>query len=65
MAVLRIWSNANLSEQGRERLAAATAAHQLTHVDAAPSDPADLGGFDVAFGQPNPEACAQSKSLRW
>ena len=65
MATLKIWSNAELSEQGRERLRAATAQHELTQVDADSSATADLGGFDVAFGQPNAAACAQSDSLRW
>ncbi len=65
MATLKIWSNAQWSEQGRKRLLAATAKHQLTHVDAGPSDGADLNGFHVAFGQPNVAACANSNSLRW
>ena len=65
MAVLKIWSNANLSAQGRKRLIDATAPHHLTHVEAGPSDPTDLNGFDIVLGQPNAEACARSKSLRW
>lgn len=65
MAPLKIWCNANLSDQGRDRLVAGIAAHQLTHVTADASDPSALEGFDIAFGQPEAEACASSNSLRW
>lgn len=65
MATLKIWSNAQLSVPGRERLLAATTKHRLTQVDDGPSDEVDLNGFDIAFGQPNVAACAGSKSLRW
>ncbi len=65
MTSLKIWSNADLSEQGRDRLIEVTATHELSHVEADASDATPLHGFDVAFGQPNAEACAASPSLRW
>ncbi|GAB5560210.1 MAG: D-2-hydroxyacid dehydrogenase [Synoicihabitans sp.] len=65
MAPLKIWSNAILSDEGRERLVAATANHQLEHGDVAPEEAISLAGFDIAFGQPPVDACAQASSLRW
>lgn len=71
---LTVWTNAALSPAARARLEAGLAAggHRLivsarasASVLAAGDDDPALARADVAFGQPDAEACRQSASLRW
>lgn len=71
---LVIWTNAGLAPAARARLEAGVAAggHRLVwsaqssaSVLAAGGDDPALAGADVAFGQPDAEACRRERRLRW
>jgi len=69
---VRIWCNADFGPEGMSLLAEGLRAHSLVLSDkrnrsvltAGQRDPA-LSEADVAFGQPDPADCLESRSLRW
>lgn len=69
---MRIWCNADFGAEGMKLLAEGASAHSLVLSDkrnrsvlaAGQRDPA-LAQADVAFGQPDPADCIDSRSLRW
>ena len=69
---MRIWCNADFGAEGMSLLSEGVRAHSLVLSDkrnrsvltAGQRDPA-LAEADIAFGQPDPDDCLQSRSLRW
>jgi len=69
---VRIWCNADFGHEGMRLLVEGVRAHSLVLSDkrsrsvlsAGQRDPA-LAVADIAFGQPDPADCIESRSLRW
>jgi phosphoglycerate dehydrogenase-like enzyme len=69
---MKIWCNADFGPDGMTLLAEGVRAHSLVLSDkrnrsvltAGQRDPA-LAGAEIAFGQPHPADCLESRSLRW
>jgi phosphoglycerate dehydrogenase-like enzyme len=69
---MKIWCNADFGPDGMTLLAEGVRAHSLVLSDkrnrsvltAGQRDPA-LAGAEIAFGQPDPADCLESRGLRW
>jgi phosphoglycerate dehydrogenase-like enzyme len=69
---MKIWCNGDFGPEGMSLLAEGTRAHSLVlsenrsrSVLTAGKRDAAIQGADIAYGQPSPEDCIESRSLRW